>query len=69
MACACARRNAALARHPQFERSLGELRLAGAHVLYGEGEHVPDEPGRSRPEKFPWQPLLEAVAAAAATPR
>lgn len=56
--------NGAYVRHPQFERSVGELRLAGVNVLYGEGGFVPNEPGQSRPREYPWGLALDAAAAA-----
>lgn len=56
--------NRAFAAHPQFERSVAVLREAGVHVLYGEGAFVPNEPGRGRPEAFPWHLVLAAVRGA-----
>ncbi|MEV8601265.1 flavoprotein [Streptomyces griseoviridis] len=53
--------NAAYVRHRQFERSVGELREMGVEVLYGEGGFVPNEPGRSRPEKYPWGLVLDTA--------
>jgi hypothetical protein len=55
--------NAAYARHPQFDRSLGELRLAGVHVLYGADGFVPNQPGQSRPSEYPWHLVLGAARA------
>lgn len=56
--------NSAYATHPQFGRSLETLRGAGVRVLYGEGGFVPNEPGQSRPEAYPWHLALEAAAEA-----
>lgn len=49
--------NAALARHPQFERSVDTLRTAGVTVLDG----APAEPGDGRPSGYPWERALSAV--------
>jgi hypothetical protein len=57
--------NAAYVQHPQFDRSVGELRTAGVNVLYGEGGFVPNRPGSGKPSDYPWPALLEAVADAA----
>ncbi|WP_344385967.1 flavoprotein [Streptomyces thermolineatus] len=56
--------NAAYVRHPQFERSVETLRAAGVQVLYGESGFVPNEPGRGRPEAYPWSVALGAARAA-----
>jgi Flavoprotein len=56
--------NAAYVQHPAFERSVGELRLAGVRVLYGEGGFVPNRPGQGKPSTFPWQVALDAAEAA-----
>ena len=53
--------NAAYVQHPQFERSVGELRMAGVRVLYGEGGFVPNPPGSGKPSSYPWPLLMEAV--------
>jgi len=54
--------NAAYVRHPQFERSVGELRMAGVRVLYGEDGFVPNESGKGNPSAYPWHLVLEAAA-------
>ncbi|MEW2547247.1 flavoprotein [Streptomyces sp. NPDC047002] len=51
--------NAAYAQHPQFARSLDELRAVGVRVLYGEGGFVPNAPGEKHP--YPWAVALDAV--------
>lgn len=56
--------NAAYAAHPAFERSLGELRLAGVTVLYGDSGFVPNPPGSGRPANYPWHLVLDAATAA-----
>ncbi|WP_309051002.1 flavoprotein [Streptomyces sp.] len=56
--------SAALAQHPQFERSIGTLRGAGAHVLYGPGGFVPHRPGEGNPAEYPWRVALDAVRSA-----
>ncbi|WP_349307807.1 MULTISPECIES: hypothetical protein [unclassified Streptomyces] len=53
--------NAAYVQHPQFERSIGELRLAGVNVLYGEGGFMRDQPGQEQPGDYPWEMALVAV--------
>ncbi|MET7367929.1 flavoprotein [Streptomyces sp. NPDC005566] len=53
--------NAAYVQHPQFDRSVDTLRMAGVTVLYGEGGFVPNQPGERRPEGFPWPLALDAV--------
>ncbi|MEU7134101.1 flavoprotein [Streptomyces sp. NPDC046261] len=50
--------NQALARHPQFERSVETLRQAGVSVLYGESGFVPNPPGSGRPASYPWDIAL-----------
>lgn len=50
--------NSAYATHPQFGRSIETLRDAGVRVLYGPGGFVPEEPGRARPEEYPWDLAL-----------
>ncbi|GAA2640764.1 flavoprotein [Streptomyces axinellae] len=57
--------NAAYARHPQFGRSLATLREVGVRVLYGPGGFEPNEPGRGRPDAFPWRLALDAASEAA----
>ncbi|HEX5567299.1 MAG TPA: flavoprotein [Streptomyces sp.] len=53
--------NSAYATHPQFGRSLDVLRGAGVRVLYGPGGFVPNEPGRGRPDAYPWHLALAAA--------
>ncbi|MGW9172296.1 flavoprotein [Streptomyces decoyicus] len=53
--------NAAYVEHPQFERSVETLRQAGVTVLYGPGGFEPNEPGRGRPEGYPWHLALNEV--------
>ncbi|MFC9230524.1 hypothetical protein ACFTZI_16435 [Streptomyces decoyicus] len=61
--------NAAYVEHPQFERSVATLRNAGVSVLYGPGGFEPNEPGKGRPESYPWHlPLDEAVRVIEAAP-
>jgi hypothetical protein len=54
--------NAAYAEHTQFARSIETLRAMGVQVLYGEGGFVPNEPGKGRPDAFPWHLALQAAA-------
>ncbi|MEV0279001.1 flavoprotein [Streptomyces sp. NPDC050610] len=54
--------NSAYAQHPQFDRSVDTLRGAGVSVLYGEGGFIPNEPGKARPESFPWGLALSEAA-------
>ncbi|WP_059008330.1 flavoprotein [Streptomyces specialis] len=54
--------NSAYATHPQFGRSIATLREAGVEVLFGEGGFVPNEPGKGRPEAYPWHLALDAAA-------
>ncbi|MET9224061.1 flavoprotein [Streptomyces sp. NPDC003300] len=56
--------NTASARHPAFDRSVDELRVAGVRVFYGEGGFVPHPPGQDAPDDFPWPLLFEAAKAA-----
>lgn len=53
--------NAAYVQHRQFDRSVAELREMGVHVLYGPGGFTPNEPGRGRPDAYPWTLLLDAA--------
>ncbi|WP_407564100.1 flavoprotein [Streptomyces sp. 184] len=53
--------NAAYVQHTQFTRSIETLRSMGVHVLYGEGGFVPNEPGKGRPDEYPWHLALEAA--------
>lgn len=57
--------NSAYATHPQFGASIATLRGAGVHVLFGPGGFVPNEPGESRPEDYPWHLALSAAREAA----
>ncbi|MGX1757176.1 flavoprotein [Streptomyces lydicus] len=54
--------NDAYAQHPQFQRSVETLRNAGVSVLYGPGGFEPNEPGKGRPEHYPWHLPLAAAA-------
>jgi hypothetical protein len=54
--------NAAYVRHVQFERSIETLRAMGVRVLYGEGGFIPNEPGKGRPDAYPWHLALDAAA-------
>ncbi|MCP3817263.1 flavoprotein [Streptomyces sp. A3M-1-3] len=56
--------NAAYVQHPQFDRSIATLQGAGVKVLYGEGAFMPNEPGQSRPEGYPWSIALAALETA-----
>lgn len=58
--------NAAYVQHPQFERSVADLRGAGVTVLYGEGGFVPNLPGQGKPGEYPWGLALAAAKAAGA---
>ncbi|RSO46749.1 flavoprotein [Streptomyces sp. WAC 06725] len=60
--------NSAYASHPQFDRSVETLRSMGVHVLYGEGGFEPNEPGKGRPEEYPWH-LALGKAQAIVSPR
>lgn len=53
--------NSAIVQHPQFERSLGELRLAGVTVMHGEGGFVPNRPDEDQPSAYPWHLALAAA--------
>ncbi|MFD7579129.1 flavoprotein [Kitasatospora sp. NPDC059817] len=53
--------NTALTGHPQFPRSVATLRDSGVRVLLGEGGFVPNDPGRGRPEAYPWEAALGAA--------
>ncbi|WP_327325720.1 flavoprotein [Streptomyces sp. NBC_01210] len=54
--------NAAYVQHTQFHQSVSTLRGMGVQVLYGEGGFVPNEPGKGRPDSYPWHLALEAAA-------
>ncbi|MGP3952285.1 flavoprotein [Streptomyces sp. 7N604] len=56
--------NAAYVQHTQFETSIATLRAMGVHVLYGEGGFVPNEPGKGRPEAYPWHLVWDAAQSA-----
>ncbi|MGW1489954.1 flavoprotein [Streptomyces sp. NPDC002402] len=53
--------NAAYVQHAQFNHSIATLRAMGVHVLYGEGGFVPNEPGKGRPDAYPWHLALAAA--------
>jgi phosphopantothenoylcysteine synthetase/decarboxylase len=55
--------NTALAAHPAFERSVRQLRDAGATVLLGAGGFVPNPPnqGEHKLPDYPWEKALRAV--------
>ncbi|GAA2190723.1 hypothetical protein GCM10009787_00890 [Streptomyces bangladeshensis] len=53
--------NAAYAQHPQFERSVAELRRMRVRVLYGDDGFVPNPPGQGKPQEYPWHLFLGAV--------
>ncbi|WP_234442173.1 flavoprotein [Streptomyces sp. NRRL S-1448] len=57
--------NAAHARHPAWQRHIGDLREAGVHVVQGEGIWPLYEP-REAPSgrELPWSAVLDAVDAA-----
>jgi alpha-D-ribose 1-methylphosphonate 5-triphosphate synthase subunit PhnH len=55
--------NKSQAAHPAFPRSVDVLNDAGVHVLLGDAGYEPHGPGQSRPEEFPWDLGLDAVAA------
>lgn len=51
--------NAALAGHPQFERSVATLRDAGVRVLLGPDGFEPNPPGQPAP--YPWESAIAAA--------
>lgn len=54
--------NGAYAMHPQFSRSVETLRDAGVRVLLGApGGFVPNPPGQSEPDRYPWGLALTAA--------
>ena len=55
--------NAAYVQHVQFHRSVETLRSMGVRVLYGDGGFTPNQPGKSRPEAYPWHLALEVAGA------
>lgn len=57
--------NAALAAHPAFGRSVGELRDAGVSILLGPGEFEPHPPGTggSRLAAFAWHLAVDRADA------
>jgi phosphopantothenoylcysteine synthetase/decarboxylase len=52
--------NAALARHPAFERSISTLRACGITVIL-DLENLPDD-DNPRPVRFPWDELHDVLA-------
>jgi phosphopantothenoylcysteine synthetase/decarboxylase len=54
--------NQAQAAHPAFYRNVGLLEEAGVNVLIGANGYQPHGPGGSRPEQFPWDLGLDALA-------
>ncbi len=54
--------NQAQAAHPAFPRSVETLRRADVQILLGSEGHVPHGFGESRPERFPWDTALVAIA-------
>ncbi|WP_458087584.1 flavoprotein [Streptomyces malaysiensis] len=56
--------NAAYVQHTQFDTSIATLRAMEVHVLYGKGGFIPNEPGKGRPDAYPWHLALNAAAAA-----
>ncbi|MFC1420979.1 flavoprotein [Streptacidiphilus cavernicola] len=60
--------NAAFLKHPQFDRSVTDLRGAGVEMLLGEGGFVPNLPGRGDPKAYPWERALAAVLRTRPTP-
>ncbi len=57
--------NAAHARHPAWQRHIGDLREGGVHVVQGEDIWLLYEP-REAPSgrELPWSAVLDAVDAA-----
>lgn len=57
--------NAALARHPAFERSVATLRSWGVTVLYDPVNYPPPQPGTglAATDFFPWEALEQQIAA------
>ncbi len=56
--------NSALAAHFAFQRSVSELRKAGAQILMGQGTWQPHAPhtGGQHIDEFPWHLALDAAA-------
>lgn len=54
--------NQAQAAHPAFPSSVETLRQAGVPILLGRDGYEPHGFGESRPERFPWDTALVAVA-------
>jgi hypothetical protein len=54
--------NKAQAAHPAFPRSVDVLNDAGVQMLLGDTGYEPHGPGQSRPDKFPWDLGLNALA-------
>jgi hypothetical protein len=59
--------NAAFLSHPQFGRSIADLRASGVDVLLGEGGFEPNLPGHGDPKAYPWPLALAAVLRAVET--
>jgi hypothetical protein len=59
--------NRAQAAHPAFSPNAKTLRGAGAQILLGGDGYTPHDFGESRPERFPWDLALSAVASSAGT--
>ena len=55
--------NQAQAAHPAFAPNVETLRGAGAQILLGPDGYTPHDFGQSRPEQFPWDVALTAIAA------
>lgn len=53
--------NAALARHPQFDRSLETLRGAGVTVLSGEPSLLAEDRAQAGLPAYPWHAALDAA--------
>ena len=54
--------NQAQAAHPAFAPNVETLRAAGAQILLGAGGYTPHDFGESRPERFPWELAVNAIA-------
>lgn len=62
--------NAAMARHPAFDESVGRLRGWGVKVLYGDDVFKLHAPGTGdrHVDRFPWQVAVDALPAAPVPP-
>jgi hypothetical protein len=60
--------NQAQAAHPAFAPNVETLRGAGAQILLGADGYTPHNFGESRPERFPWDVALNAIAKHADAP-